>query len=52
MKRAKKAVGNAFSDAVALNGDGVTDDVPLPVLFIAPGLEAVALTPYEVVVKV
>ena len=52
MKRAKKALGEAISDAVPLNGDGVVETVPLPVPFIAPGLEAVALAPYEVIVKV
>ena len=52
MKRAKKAVGDVFPDAVPLNGDGDADAVPLPVPFVAPGLEPVALIPYEVVVKV
>ena len=45
MKRAKKALGVAISDAVPLNGVGVVDAVPLPVPFIAPGLVAVALAP-------
>lgn len=52
MKRAKRALGEAISDAVPVNADGVVDAVPLPVPFIAPGLEAVALAPYEVIVKV
>ena len=52
MKRVKKALGEAASDAVPLNGDGVVEAVPLPVPFIAPGFEAVALAPYEVIVKV
>ena len=52
MKRAKKALGEATSAAVPLNGDGVISAVPLPVPFIAPRLEAVALAPYEVIVKV
>ena len=52
MKRAKKALGEASSVAAPLNGDGVGEAVPLPVPFIAPGLEADALAPYEVIVKV
>ena len=35
-----------------MKGDGVVDAVPLPVPFIAPRLEAVALAPYEVIVRV
>lgn len=52
MKTTKKAVGEAFSEALPLNGERVVDAVPLPVPFIAPGLIAVALAPYEVIVKV
>ena len=52
MKRAQKALGEAISDADPLKADGVVDAVPLPVPFIVPGLEAVALAPYEVIVKV
>ena len=52
MKRAKKVLGDAISDAVPLNGDGVIDAVPLLVPFIAPGVEAVVLAPYEVIVNV
>ena len=51
-KRAKKAVGDLFLDAGPLNGDGVAAAVPLFVPFIAPGPEPVALTPYDVIVKV
>ena len=52
IKRAKKAVGEVFLDAGSLNGDGAADAVPLPVPFIALGLDPVALTPYDVIVKV
>ena len=52
MKKAKKALGEAISDAAPWNVDGVGEAVPLPVPFIAPGLEADALAPYEVIVKV
>ena len=52
MKRAKKALGEAISEAVPWNGDGVIDAVPLPVPFMAPELEADALAPYDVIVNV
>ena len=52
MKRAKKAVGDVFLDPGPLNGDGVNDAVPLPVPFIIPRLEPVALAPYDVIVRV
>ena len=51
-RRAKKAVGDVFLEAGPLNGDGVAAAVPLLVPFIAPGPEPVALTPYDVIVRV
>ena len=51
-KRAKKAVGDVFLDAGPLNGVRVAAAVPLCVPFIARGPEPVALTPYDVIVKV